>query len=255
MIMKVTFLIAAYFVFVSSARAQSSNTAPEGQVRIEKSEDLSEAYRARRGTHGAVFSAGLEYFYPTDYRSLYDDAYIEHIIQTKKIKLASFELGYKYNFKLGSLAVLGNYATGAENGNVSGAERRLVFTKQGLSINFSADALFNEPYLVPYAQAGVHQFLVNEKKPTEDLSATAQVALNYKFGILFQIDWIEKSIDKSAKADGLISSGLENTYIDVYFSEHLAASNALDPAAPIGTVADPNLASSSELGIGLKLEF
>jgi hypothetical protein len=78
---------------------------------------------------------------------------------------------------------------------------------------------------------------------------------NYKVGLLFQLDWLENFMDDTARVERLRSSALENTFLDVYATEYLASSNALDASAQTGTEGDPNLHSSFELGIGLKLEF
>ena len=56
------------------------------------------------------------------------------------------------------------------------------------------------------------------------------------------------------KLKRLRSSGLENTYIDVYFADYFPSSEAQD-AETLGSEGNVNTASSSEIGIGLKLEF
>jgi hypothetical protein len=248
----------------TNTMAPSSDPAPlviderepltSGQVTLEQPEDYTKHYKQRRGKNAALFSINTEKFYPSEFYSLYGDAGVGDIIQEERISLVGIELGYKRNFSFGSLAILGNYSQGSIDGSVSGTGRNLSFVKQGISANYAADVIFNEPYVVPYIQGGLHQFLVTESKEGDSQSASAGFALNYRFGVLFQIDWLEDSFDKSAKADRLRSSGLENTYIDVFMSQYLAASNAADSANP-SAGGDPNLSSSGELGVGLKLEF
>jgi hypothetical protein len=234
---------------------RSPSDAETGQVILEKTPDYSSAYLQRRGTHGALFSVIYEKFYPIDYRSQFDDGYIEDIIGEDRVDLIGLEIGYKYNFKLGSFAVLGNYASGAIDGQIGGNERNLAFTKYGVSANYAIDALFDEPWVVPYIQAGAQQFVVAESSIAGDLEATPNVSFNYKLGLLFQLDWFENFMDDTARVERLRSSALENTFLDVYATEYLASSNALDASAQTGTEGDPNLRSSFELGIGLKLEF
>lgn len=226
-----------------------------GEVILEKAEDYSLPYKERRGTHGVLFSVGMEKFYPVDYRSLFNDSHVEEIIKEDRISLVGAELGYKYNFTLGSVAILGTYASGAADGSFGGSDRNLAITKYGLSGNFALDAFLNEPWIVPYVQGGIHQFLIAESGINGDQSATANIAFNYKFGLMFQLDWLENAMDKSSKVDRLRSSGLENTFIDVFMTEYLASSGAIDPADAFGTEGDPNLRSSAELGVALKLEF
>ncbi|MBY0553286.1 hypothetical protein K2P97_02075 [bacterium] len=251
-----------FFVSVSTY-AQDLNldeSLGAGEVIVEKAEDYTKPYKERRGTHGALFSVGMEKFYPVDYRSLFNDVHIENIVQEKRVNMVNVELGYKFNLSsLGSIAVVGVYGAGGIDGSVSGLDRNLAFTKYGLSANFALDAILNEPWVVPYLQGGVHQYMVSESAVVsgaeENRSGTAGLAGNYKFGLLFQLDWLENSIDKTARAERIRSSGLENTYIDVYMTEYLASSAAIDPASTLGTEGDPNLHSSAELGVALKLEF
>ena len=109
---------------------------------------------------------------------------------------------------------------------------------------------------MPYGQVGIHQFQISEDDLLKDYdtAATTGLAINYKLGLLFQLNWIENSIDPSTQIDGLRSSGLENTFLDIYLTAHLPSSNVYDPknAASKG---DPDLASDMELGAGLKMEF
>lgn len=245
-------------LFSISARAQDlvieeSNTG--GEVIVEKAEDYTQPYKLRRGTHGVLFSVGMEKYYPADYRSLFNDSHVEDIIKEDRFSLVGVELGYKYNFVLGSVALLGTYASGSADGSFGGSDRNLALTKYGLSGNFALDGFLNEPWIVPYIQGGAHQFLIAESGVGGDQSATASIAFNYKFGLMFQLDWLEHSMDKNAKVDALRSSGLENTFIDVFITEYLASGSAIDPTSAIGTEGDPNLRSSAELGVALKLEF
>lgn len=256
--------IAVILFFTAVVRAQGLNStevlepdqaqAATGAVELEKQEDYSLSYKKRRGTHGVLFSVGMEKFYPIDYRSLFNDAYIEEIIQENRIDLVGIELGYKHNMSFFSISVLGGFFQGAIVGARSG-ERTLSISKQGVSANVAIDGMLEEPWIAPYVQAGVHQFNVTESNAAQvSESATTGLALNYRYGLLFQLDWIENSIDKESKAERLRSSGLENTYIDVYFAGHQPSRDALDPLDLVNE-GDPNMLSSGEMGLGLKMEF
>lgn len=254
--------ISFMFLFAAPGHAQimdmGNQPAAEGQgtgeVTIERQPDISQSYKNRRGKHGVLFGVAMEQFYPVDYRSVLQDAYIEDMIGGDKIDLIGVELGYKYNFSLGSVGFLVNYAQGSIDGAVNNVPRTLNISRTGLSVNYAADVFFDEPWVVPYIQAGVHQFNVDESDDTQSASATASMAFNYRFGLLFQLDWIENSFDKSAKQERLTGSGLENTFLEIYYAEHLASSNAIDPSDPSND-GEPNMYSSGELGLGLKLEF
>lgn len=251
------------FLFSFSVRAEDLNFDEanlSGQVVVEKNEDYTLPYKQRRGTHGAVFAVGMETLNPKDYRSQFNDGHYDTFTSGKKISLVNVELGYKHNLSaLGSVSVVGVFGTGGVDGSDGTNDRNFAFTKYGLSANFAVDAILDEPWVVPYVQAGVHQFSAAETGVLagneETRTATAGLAGNYKFGLLFQLDWIESSIDKNARADRLRSSGLENTYIDVFMTEYLASSKAIDPAAAFGTEGDPNMHSSAQIGVALKLEF
>lgn len=233
----------------------------ENPVIIDTVTDISASYKDRRTTHGALFSVNMESFYPLNYRSLYSDLHIENLIQDNKISLYTAELGYKYNISIFSAAILFSYGQGSIlgfNGLVD--ERKISFTKMGASANLAADGVFSEPWVVPYFQGGIHQFQVSERKTVsatdvQDASATTGVSFNYRYGLLFQLDWLDRAIDKSAKTERLLSSGMENVYLDVYFSEYLASADAIDPSSDLSTEGDPNMLSSGELGVGLKIEF
>lgn len=260
------FSAAALVCLVFSANVKAQELSVEqprepdqaGVVALEKQEDFSGSYKSRRTTHGALLSVNIEKFYPPDYRSLFNDAYIEEIIKEDRIDLVGIELGYKHNIGPVSIAVTGTISQGSINGAVAGVKRTLSIDKYGLSANIALDGILEEPWIVPYAQAGAHQFSISEKKLSgateESMSDSTEVSFNYKYGLLFQIDWIENFIDKSAKTDRRRSSGLENTFIDIYFVEQMASGKAID-RGDLTSVGDPNLFSSGELGVGVKMEF
>ena len=256
------FLISFFSVVGASTQELTLQDKEEQLVRVDSEIDMAAPYKERRTTHGALFSINMEDFYPIDYRSLYNDAHIDEIVGEEKLKLFVMEIGYKYNVGFASAAALFTYGKGSLLGAAPGGnERRLSVTKIGATVNLAIDGVFSEPWVVPYVQGGAHQFQVTEENTdagtgeTSSLAATTAVSMNYRYGLLFQLDWIDKAIDKSSKADRLISSGMENVYLDVYFSEHLASGNAIDPGSDFGTEGDPNMLSSGELGVGLKLEF
>lgn len=233
-----------------------------GDVLVEQQTDLTQSYKNRRGRHGVLFSINYEKYYPVDYFSQYRDAYIEDVLgDTESMDLIGIELGYKLNFKLGSIAILGNYAQGSKaNANytdgTTARERNLSVSRYGISANLALDNIMQEPWIVPYGQVGLHQFQVIEDdlSQAEAKEVTTQISFNYRFGLLFQLNWIEKSIDPSTQIDGLRSSGLQNTFIDVYAMTHAGSAETYDPEDPT-TEGDPDMSTGMELGVGLKMEF
>lgn len=233
-----------------------------GDVVVEQQADLTQSYKRRRGKHGVLFSVIYEKYFPIDYYSQFRDVYIENIFgNTDSIDLFGAEIGYKYNFRLGSIAILGNYAHGSKanesySDGTTTRERNLSISRYGLSLNYAMDNIMEEPWIVPYGQVGVHQFQVVEDdlSQTDAKSATTQISFNYKIGLLFQLNWIEKSIDPNTQYEGLRSSGLQNTFLDVYAMTHMASSEVYDPA-DANSEGDPDMSSGMEIGVGLKLEF
>jgi hypothetical protein len=220
-----------------------------GSVVVEEPQDFTASYKNRRSKHGFVLAFHSESFYPLDYQSMFGDVYIEDIAGSEAIKLTGLELGYKYNISIGSVAGLYNYSQGSV-----GNTRTITLSRQALAANIALDGILEEPWVVPYFQFGVHQFSASEDNGTTSESAVTGVSFNYRYGLQFQIDWLEALMDSSAKADRLRSSGLENTFIDVYYVDHLPSGAAQDPTV-LGSEGEPNLLSSGEMGIGLRLEF
>lgn len=253
-------ILTIFFLSSQLVLAQDINTEDiedpnrSGVVVVEQPEEYGLSYKKRRTKHGALFSINTEKFYPTDYISLFQDGYVEDIISDRTIDLVGIELGYKHNVGAMSLSVLAAYSSGAISGALVADKRTISVNKQALSGNIALDGILEEPWVVPYAQAGIHQFNVSESNALESLSATTGISFNYRYGLLFQIDWIENLVDKTAKLERLKSSGLENTYIDFYFSDHLASSSAADPSDLLNE-GDPNMLSVGEMGLGLKMEF
>ncbi len=229
-----------------------------GIIAVEKMYDASLPYKLRRTENGVLFSVGLEKFYPFDYISQFKDLAIEGILDKQRISLLNIEIGYKKNLALGSIAFLLGYSNGKIKAAVPNVNRQLEFTRQALSVNYAVDNFFKEPWIVPYIQGGIHSFDVIESKDpiTGFVSKSASTGLNYNYrlGLLFQLNWIEKAIDPTTQAEGLRSSGLENAFIDVYAVDHTSLGEHYD-VNTVGDQGKPNLTSNFDLGVGLKLEF
>ena len=232
-----------------------------GDVFIENQADFSAPYKQRRSKHGVLFSVGTEKYYPKNFVSVLDNTGIEKILKNQPINLFTIDIGYKYNFGLGSLAFSYAYASGSGTGGFNNESRDISFQRQSLLAGYYADNIFNEPWVVPYGSAGISQFTLDEEEynPTGTLADDSVVTdpiLNLKAGLLFQLNWIESGIDSNTHVDGLRSSGLENTFLDIHISwfEHLT--ETFDINNPVETAEnDPDLSAEAQLGVGLKLEF
>ena len=254
-------LLGIYFIFALLPFV-SVNAAVDDEVAVESNVIYSTPYKQRRSTHGILFGVSSEKFYPKEMLSLLDDASIDQILDKKPIDLLNISLGYKYNFNLGALSLVYSFSEGSGSGRFNNAQRKIHFQKQNISVGYYADNVLSEPWVVPYGQAGLNQFSMTEEESNaageqlfED-SQTTDFSLMYSVGLLFQLNWIEGGIDANTHADGLRSSGLENTFLDIYFSWHQPAQKLYDPNNRAATLEDdPNLSAEAQLGVGLKLEF
>lgn len=225
-------------------------------VEVENSENYNLPYKARRSEHGLLLSVGMEKLDLQNYYSLISNTPISTMSGYEPLTMAQVELGYKHNFKLGSVYLLGSYSLGSVTTKLTAGSLKINVTKQAVAVGYSADMLFVEPYIVPYAQVGAHQFSVSEASNTSNDEATTEISLNYRIELQFQLNWIEKKIDKSTQVEALRSSGLENTYIDVYMEWFNPSNDLYDPQNAIATkTSDPDMTSESQLGVALKLEF
>ncbi len=227
---------------------------PRGSVVLESAPEYDLSYKNRRGRHGVLFSISMEKYYPLDYYSLFRDAYIENVTGENDIDLLAVEIGYKFNFALGSISVLGNIAQGTAQEKKALITRSISVRRQGLSVGLALDNIFNEPYVVPYGQVGGHQFLVDEHYGDESDAITTSISTNYKIGLLFQLDWIERAIDPTTHLRGMQSSGLQNTYLDIYMMAHQSSPDLFDPTVA-DSVGDPDMGNDPQYGVGLKMEF
>lgn len=225
----------------------------QGSVVVEKIKDYTLPYKQRRNNWGVLFSINYEQFYPEEYTSLVLSSDYKTITGDKNIPLLGAELGVKYNFSLGSISALMGYSQGKIE-NLSKGLEQITMSVGKLDLNYALDNLMEEPYLVPYAQIGIHTIDWLEKgvvgSVKNEESFKTEPNFHFKVGLSIQLNWIEKSIDPSSIEDS-IRSGLENTYIDVFYTSY---SQPAQVANADGASGEANL-QSSQIGAGLKLEF
>lgn len=228
------------------------------EIIVESKQDLTEAYKYRRKTLGTIFSVNYEKYYPSEHISIIQNKSYEEISGGDPIPVVGAELGVKYNFSMGSLSGLFGYSAGTFSNADQNLDSAMVkITK--LDINFAFDNLMAEPYFVPYVQGGLHQLEWEEDSYTgaSNIVETliAKPNFHYKLGMLLQLNWIENWIDPSTTAEGLRSSGLENTFLDIFYSGYMAYAEPDPIVGALGSDDGEANLSSSGLGIGLKLEF
>lgn len=231
-----------------------TETNSNGEVILEKQTDYTGSYKQHRNRWGVLFSVNYENFKPVEYLSLAQNKNYKGLMGNEGIPVVGIELGLKYNFVLGSLTALFGYGAGSTGNEANGVDNVGVkITK--FALNYAVDNIMEEPYVVPYIQGGVHLFDWSEGSYAGNVlmqeDHTTAMNFHFKAGLSFQLNWIERSIDKSTHVDALHSSGLQNTYLDVFYTSYFEPAQVSVGANMEG---DPNL-KSDEIGVGLKMEF
>ena len=252
-------LFSVVTLFGTFAFAQDYSDPLKGdEITVESVQDLTTSYKERRKDFGALFSVNYERYFPSEHISVIQNKTYEELSEGESIPVIGVELGVKYNFALGSFAALFGYGAGSyanETQNLDDVSVKI--TK--IDLNFALDNLTSEPWVVPYVQGGIHQLEWEENSFTgsDNVIETliAKPNAHYKLGVMFQLNWIENWIDPTTTQEGLRSSGLENTYLDVFYSGYSAYAEPDPLVGALGSDDGEANLSSSGLGMGLKLEF
>lgn len=200
-------------------------------------------YRERRTTHGFLFSFNAENLYFQDYASIVDEKLYEELFGQEDLTLLQIQLDYKLNFILGAIVAGAGFGQGTLIDDRVGEERSLTISKKSLRAQWLLDSLTKEPYLVPYVGVSYWQFGIEEGnrtlKTTNSYDSGNGTALTV--GMLVQLNWIEPDVAKGA----YLSQGLENTYLDVFWTQYQNTDNELDPV----------FENDFNFGVGLRMEF
>lgn len=248
-------LIATQVILTSVAWAQDySRPLLNDEVVIESTQDILQPYRKRRSTLGAIFSLNYENYDPVDYKSLILDKKFSDFGEGESIPLYGAEIGIKYNFRLGSISAVVGYSKGEFSNIVQNLDLISVDVAK-IALNYTMDSLMSEPWIAPYIQGGIHQISWSEESTiggnTQIESFYTDPNFHLKTGVLVQLNWIENWIDPTTAYEGLRTSGLQNTFVDIFYSYYMQPPEVAEVAGEKGE-AD---VSSANFGVGLKLEF
>ncbi len=246
------------FVFLLSTvcfAQDYSDPVSDGEIVVEKTTDLTQNYRDRRNRYGILFAVNYEKFTPNDYVSLIQNKTFDEMSGGDSIPVVGAELGVKMNMSLGSLSGIIGYAGGTYANEKNKIEKISVKIKK-ISLNFAMDNLMSEPWVVPYGQVGANEIDWSEQSAdsggvSKEETFTTSWNLTYKVGLMIQLDWLEGSIDNNTHTNGLKSSGLQNTFLDIFYSSYAEPS---ETATVAGVTGEASL-KSENFGLGLKLEF
>jgi len=228
--------------------APLEDTPDDGTVEIVYPSERLAPYRERRGNWGAVFGIQVDQIFPDKYRSRIDDVNYETLFGSSPINLIQGQVGAKYNFSLGSVGA--NLLLGAGEvqdgriGNEYGTDddANLQLTKIGASANFIMDALFDEPYIAPYIEGQIFKMAwLESSQNTDSIAGTTEISSAFTVGVLIQLNWLDPASAFTAQE----TSGLQNTYLDVFVSQYNSS----------GADTDPNFETATNYGGGLRFEF
>jgi hypothetical protein len=241
----------------NSFGADTEDVPQDGKIEVVYPADRLVPYRERRSDWGFTFGIQYEQIFPSSYKSQIDEFSYEEMFGTTSVDMIQGQLGVKYNFGLGSIgasAVLGagsNYSREVMNHlddpNTPAVEKpeadaKLQVTKIGAAITFVMDALFAEPYIAPYIEGQVFQLdWMESALGVDSVSGQTQMSTGIGAGLLIQLNWL----DPAAAFEAQNTSGLQNTYLDLYVSQYNGSSSS----------EDPNFQTDVNYGAGLRLEF
>ncbi len=200
-------------------------------------------YRDRRTTHGFFFSFNAENLYFQDYASLVDQKLYEELFGQEDLTLLQVQVDYKLNFMLGSLIAGAGFGQGTLIDDRVGEERGLTISKKSLRAQWLLDSITREPYFVPYVGASLWQFGISEENITLNTTNSYDTGNGTALtvGILIQLNWLEPDVAKGA----YLAQGLENTYLDVFWTQYQNTDDELDPV----------FENDFNFGVGLRMEF
>lgn len=228
--------IATIFPFATKAEEQ-------GLVEIRDNDEIFQTYRERREGHGWLVGAGVENYKPQNFLSPVDGDSYETIFGGANIMMMSVEGGYKLNLGAISIGAVLGYAQGSVGGSSDGETRSLKVERTSLKGMLALDGITDEPLVAPYASFGLYRLGVDDFVETADLKFEGQTGTGtlLSIGALVQLNWLERASAREA----WISSGLQNTYLDVFVTQ-LGKTSSDD---------DPDFSSAFNWGAALRLEF
>lgn len=205
-------------------------------------------YKQRREDWSIVAGFNVEQLFPDGYKSAIDQFSYEELFGSSTLNITQGYVGAKYNMSFGSMGIGGMFGYGSLNdGRISGTVNRdvdatLEVTKYGGYANLTLDTLFNEPYVAPYVEGQIYSMEWTESsKSGEEAAGWADIATAFRVGALIQLNWLDPDSALQARE----SSGLNNTFLDVFVSFY-SASERKD---------DLSFESTANYGAGLSFEY
>ena len=197
-------------------------------------------YRDRVSSWSAISQIQVKSIKPEDFRSRIGGETFQQMFGDHHILIPTLSVGSQYNTAVGGLSLEAQYGVGSIESERLGA-RRLALSQYGISATFVLDKLMPEPLFAPYFAGDLFIASWEESDSTTTLSGENSYALGYRLGILFQLN----ALDSSTALTAFNSSGLENTYLDIFASQTNTSNKS----------SDVQLKSPMTIGAGIKLQF
>ncbi|MCE3009415.1 MAG: hypothetical protein LW875_02230 [Proteobacteria bacterium] len=197
-------------------------------------------YRERASSWSIIAQLQARSLKPENYRSRIGGETFQQSFGDHHVIIPTLSIGSQYNTSMGGFSLEGSYGVGSIESERIGA-RRLALSQYGLSATIVLDKLMPEPLFAPYFTGEVFVVSWEESDATTTVSGENSFALGYRLGILFQLN----SLDSGTALVAFNSSGLENTYLDIFASQTNTSNSS----------SDVQLKSPMTLGAGIRLQF
>ncbi len=197
-------------------------------------------YREDRSHWSTLLAVNSEMILFSQYRSQFDRSSYDSTFGDKTLNTAQAEIGFKYNFSLGSIGLSGLYGKGfLRDLTKGGDERELAIEKMAGGANYYMDTFFSEPYFVPYVGAQLYKFNWRERSVARgEKTGATDFATMWTAGGLIQLNWLDPDAASKSRSEW----GLTNMFLDIYASQYISEE-------------EPDFTSDVNYGAGLRLEF
>lgn len=206
-------------------------------------------YRFRRPSWGKTFGLGFSSYNPKNYEPDFVAATFDDVYGNASMPMIDFLFSVKKNFVIGSIGIeagIGYYRSSSKSSvDVAGVPTAVDSTLNIYPIRiggiFTMDNLFYEPFVAPYASAGVYSMFYRESRTTASFNGNTQISPYYAFGALAQLDWL----DRAAAREAYEEAGVESTYVYLEARGFIQSKNAKDP----------DFSSMIHFNAGMRVEF
>lgn len=138
---------------------------------------------------------------------------------------------------------IGIFSAGLDFGLMSASfDRDVSVVQPKASVHIIADALFRNPYAVPYFKFGASQMTFNNSSSSDLPEIKSNLATFFAIGGMFSLDWFQKQL----AMDAYFGYGLDTTYLVIEYESFTGI--------PLEASVLPNVRQSA-IKVGLQLVF